>query len=108
MQVDGPDRNDGTATLTTSMAARFDAHLIGVAVIGCPLERYFGDSFSANAAILIDMLAHVNEGDSHCWPLRSQREIRFSWDLLLSLRDTFQPHQKVIADRRTRYDGRRC
>ena len=51
------------------------------------------------------MLAHVNEGDSHCWPLMSERGPRFSPDFLFSLREAFQPHQKVIADRRTRYEG---
>jgi nucleotide-binding universal stress UspA family protein len=56
VHVDGPDRNGGVVTLAASMAARFEAHLIGTAVTGFPLERYFGDSFAANAAILNETL----------------------------------------------------
>ena len=49
-----------------------------------------------------DILAYVNEGDSHFWPLMSERETRFAPGFLFSLRDTFQPHPRVTADRRTR------
>ena len=52
--------------------------------------------------IKVDILAYVNEGDSHCWPLMSERETRFEPGFLISLRDTFQPHPRVTADRRTR------
>ena len=50
----------------------------------------------------LGILAHVNEGDSHCWPLMSERETWFAPSFLFSLRDTFQPHPRVTADRRTR------
>lgn len=56
VHVDGPDRKGGAVTVAASIAARFDAHLIGTAVTGFPLERYFGDSFAANAAILNETL----------------------------------------------------
>ena len=71
------------------------AHKTSCALVADPRYKLF----------VFDILAHVNEGDSHCWPLMSERETWFALGFLFSLRDTFQPHPRVAANWRTRLYG---